>query len=190
MQWTATATESLSDLILVQPTAGKYVVSVHSSRLFLTRRSIAYAFSTKPEQIYPITEWPGAQGRSVPKTPTVLKYDANNNFQWGYQLDRTAEQKIVGIKLLLDPDQERPLFDSAGAVATKAELNKLGKPPVDVASDYISAIYKHAMDKIESKMPKEYFAMLDKQFVLSVPAVWSDKAKDTTMKVQLLSTCC
>jgi hypothetical protein len=144
---------------------------------------IAYAFSKKPDQIYSITEWPGAQGRSVPKAPTVLKYNGSNGFQWGYELDRTIEEKIVGIKLLLDPEQERPLFDSAGAAATQAELKKLGKPPVDIASDYIAAIYKHSMRKIEGKVPKDYLAMLDKQFVLSVPAVWSDKAKDTTLRV-------
>ncbi|KAH8730677.1 hypothetical protein GQ44DRAFT_746602 [Phaeosphaeriaceae sp. PMI808] len=147
-----------------------------------TYSGIAYAFSTKPDQIYSITEWPGAQGRSVPKTPTVLKYNGNNKFQWGYELDRTIEEKIVGIKLLLDPEQERPLFDSAGAEATQAELKKLGKPPVGIASDYIAAIYKHAMEKIGGKVPKDYLAMLDKQFVLSVPAVWSDKAKDTTLR--------
>lgn len=145
--------------------------------------SIAYAFSTKPDKTYPILEWPGAQGRSVPKAPTVLKYSSNNEFQWGYELDRTVEEKIVGIKLLLDPDQERPLFDAAGAASTKAELKKLGKPPVDIASDYIAAIYKHSMKYIEGKVPKNYLSMMDKQFVLSVPAVWSDKAKDTTLRV-------
>jgi hypothetical protein len=147
-----------------------------------TYSGIAYAFSTKPDQIYAITEWPGAQGRSVPKTPTVMKYIGKNKFQWGYELDRTIEEKIVGIKLLLDPDQERPLFDTAGAAATKWELKKLGKPPVDIASDYIGAIYKHAMKQIEGKVPQDYLGMLSKQFVLSVPAVWSDKAKDTTLR--------
>lgn len=113
----------------------------------------------------------------------MLKYSSKDEFKWGYELDKSSEEKIVGIKLLLDPDQERPLFDSAGSIATKAELKKLGKPPIEVASDYIAAMYKHAMTKIAGTLPAEYFEMLEKQFVLSVPAVWSDKAKDTTMKV-------
>jgi hypothetical protein len=111
-----------------------------------------------------------------------LQYSSAKEFKWGYELDRTVEEKIVGIKLLLDPDQKRPLFDSTGASNTQAELQKLGKPPVDVASDYIGAIYRHAMKVIEGKSNKNYLDLLDKQFVLSVPAVWSEKAKDTTLR--------
>jgi hypothetical protein len=59
----------------------------------------------------------------------------------------------------------------------------LGKPAVEVAADFIGAMYKHAMSKISSKVPAEYLDMCQKQFILSVPAVWSDKAKDTTLKV-------
>ena len=111
-----------------------------------------------------------------------MKYSSKNSFKWGYELDRTIEDKIEGIKLLLDPKQERPLYDPTSAAATKAEIEKLGKPPIDVATDYIGAIYQHALKKIEGKVPKSYLEMLDKQFVLSVPAVWSEKAKDTTLR--------
>ncbi|KAF2464027.1 actin-like ATPase domain-containing protein [Lindgomyces ingoldianus] len=146
-----------------------------------TYSGIAYAFSSKPDEVHCVTEWPGSS-KTVPKAPTVLKYQNRNEFKWGYELDRTAEEKIVGIKLLLDPDQKRPLFDTAGAAATKAEIAKLGKPPADIASDYIAAIYKHALKVIYGKVPKAYLDMLDKYFVLSVPAVWSDKAKDATLR--------
>jgi hypothetical protein len=148
------------------------------------RNSVAYAFSDKPDDVYSITDWPGAQGRSVPKAPTVIRYEnRGKTFKWGYELSRSTEEKIEGIKLLLDPDQRRPLFDSTSAATTEAELTKLAKPPVSVASDYIGAIYQHALKVISGKYPKDYLDMLDKQFVLSVPAVWSDKAKDLTMKV-------
>jgi hypothetical protein len=65
----------------------------------------------------------------------------------------------------------------------KSDIKRLGKPPVDVAADFIGAMYKHAMARIESRVPKEYLGICQKQFVLTVPAVWSDKAKDTTLKV-------
>lgn len=67
----------------------------------------------------------------------------------------------------------------------KADLKRTNKQAVDVVADYLGAIYKHAMTIISSKVPKEYLALCQKQFVLSVPAVWSDKAKDTTMQVSL-----
>lgn len=94
----------------------------------------------------------------------------------------------MGIKLLLDPDHQRPLFDTKGATATQSELQKLGKPLQEVLSDYISAIYQHSLAAISAKFPKGYIlTSIEKQLVLSVPAVWSDKAKDITLRVHHLS---
>ncbi|KAF3051457.1 hypothetical protein E8E11_010107 [Didymella keratinophila] len=146
-----------------------------------TYSGIAYAFTGKPDEIHSVREWPGAPGQNKEKAPTVMKYDEDKSFKWGYQLDRTLEDKISGIKLLLDPDQETPLFDSGGKAATKAEIAKLEKEPLEIASDYMQAIYKHALEEIRKNIPKGYLDTLDKEFVLSVPAVWSDKAKDATM---------
>ena len=131
-----------------------------------------------------IKEWPGAGGSSWEKCPTLLKYEGNN-LKWGFELDRATEGRIEGIKLLLDPDQPKPIY--VPAVDTKAELKKLGKPAVAVAADFINALYKHASANIASKYPKDYFDLLKKKFVLTVPAVWSDKAQDATLKVSSAS---
>ena len=82
---------------------------------------------------------------------------------------------------MLDPSQSRPIC--VPSTDTEAELKKLQKPPMDVITDYITAIYKHALQVIESKCPRGYLNLLKKQFVLSVPAVWSDKAKNDTLRV-------
>ena len=148
---------------------------------------MAYAFTSKPDQIYTINDWPGARGRTSPKCPTLVKYEGSKDFKWGFELDRTTNERIEGIKLLLDPDQPLPLY--VPAINTEAELKKLGKPAMDVASDYISAIFQHALAKIELKYPKSYLDMLDKQYVLSVPAVWSDRAKDATLRVSFAIFC-
>jgi hypothetical protein len=67
---------------------------------------------------------------------------------------------------------------------TKKELAKLGKPPLDVASDYLKSLYQHALGHINNAYPKDFVDMQQKKFVLTVPAVWSDKAKDLTLKVR------
>lgn len=126
-----------------------------------------------------MTEWPGASGRNVPKTPTVIKYEGPV-IKWGYELERTSEEKIEAIKLLLDPSQPKPTYINQSNI--DAELKKLGRPARDVAADYIGMIYRHAITKIEGKYPKSYLDMLHRQYVLSVPAVWSDKAKDATLR--------
>ncbi len=122
----------------------------------------------------------GLEGYTQPKVPTIISYDPQNksSFTWGGQAHKHT--RIEGIKLLLDPDQEKPLY--VPPTNTKAELKKLGKPPIDVVADYLGALYKHAIGKIESKVPVEYLEMCQKKFVLSVPAVWSDKATDMTMR--------
>ena len=118
-----------------------------------TYGGVAYLFTgvEKPEPI-PITEWPG--GLSKPKAPTISRYEKNSpqTFTWGYELAHTTiDGKVEGIKLLLDPGQPKPLYVPQSNI--KAELKRLGKPPIDVAADYISALYKHALSKIEAAWP-------------------------------------
>jgi hypothetical protein len=122
------------------------------------------------------------EGFKQPKVPTVIQYSETDpdEFTWGAQQHRPGA--VEGIKLLLDPDQPRPYYLGRGSA--KDDLKKLGKPADGVAADFICAIYKHAMKQIESAVPKDYIDMCTKEFVLSVPAVWSDKAKDLTLQVR------
>jgi hypothetical protein len=72
---------------------------------------------------------------------------------------------VKGVKLLLDPRQRRPTYLPAST--SDSDLKRLGKPAVEVAADFIGAMYKHAMMKIESKVPSDYLAICQKQFVLT-----------------------
>ncbi|KAI1417493.1 actin-like ATPase domain-containing protein [Hypoxylon sp. FL1857] len=148
-----------------------------------TFSGIAYAFNNpgKKTEVVPILDWPGLEGHRQPKVPTLISYDPNDptKFQWGGQVDWRSEA-VQGVKLLLDPDQPQPIY--LPTANTKDDLKKLPKDPVDIAADFIGAIYKHALSKIESAGVKDYVEFCQKQFVLSVPAVWSDKAKDRTIR--------
>ena len=91
-----------------------------------------------------------------------------------------TEGSIHGLKLLLDPSQDKPWF------IPKFVFNffskKQPKPTLELAADFISALYSHALDEIAKTVPGGYLESCPREFVLSVPAVWSDKAKDSTMK--------
>ncbi|CZT11384.1 related to hsp70 protein [Rhynchosporium agropyri] len=146
-----------------------------------TYSGIAYAFANVPKpEVISIMDWPGLEGFAQPKVPTIICYnnDDNSDFTWGAQ--KHKNDVVQGVKLLLDPHQTRPLYLPESTA--KADLKRLGKPAVEVAADYMGAIFKHAMKKIETSIPSEYLQVCQKQFVLTVPAVWSDKAKDTTLK--------
>lgn len=112
---------------------------------------------------------------------------------------------IVGVKLLLDPSQEKPLYLPTGNV--KSDLKKLPKAPIMVAADFIKCMYQHALQEISAQVPKSYLDLCQKQFVLSgertdscrdsiivlmfnsVPAVWSDAAKNSTLQVKFPYNC-
>ena len=150
-----------------------------------TFSGIAYIFTeqNKPDP-EAVTDWPGTPGLKVPKTPTLIDYSGANgakSFIWGSKVNPTSKGKLEGIKLLLDPDQPVPLYVPASN--TKKELQKLGKPPLDVASDDLKALYQHALGHINNSYPKDFVETQQKKFVFTVPAVWSDKAKDLTLNV-------
>lgn len=122
----------------------------------------------------------------MPKIPTVICYDEKNKnvFTWGEMKHKSTT--VAGVKLLLDPSQRRPLYLPENTA--KTDLKSLGKPVVEVVADFIGAMYRHSMTQIEGQVPSDYLAMCQKTFVLSVPAVWSDMAKNTTEKVREFET--
>ncbi|KAI9882584.1 MAG: hypothetical protein M1823_005673 [Watsoniomyces obsoletus] len=153
-----------------------------------TFSGIAYAFdntAAKPELVS-IKDWPGtglflcAEGRKQPKTPTIISYDSKDKtkFSWGAQKpDRDI--MIEAIKMHLDPEEKTPKY--VPSTDTRAELRRVGKSATEISSDYMKAIYDHAMKKIGEKVPAEYIKMCEQHFVLSVPAMSSDKAKYTEL---------
>lgn len=100
-------------------------------------------------------------------------------FTWGGQ--KHKGDVVQGVKLLLDPDQPRPIYLPKSTA--RSDLQRLGKPAVDVVADYLEAMYKYALSQIETTIPQVYMKMCKRKFVLTVPAIWSDKAKDTTLRV-------
>ncbi|KAL1866881.1 hypothetical protein Daus18300_006584 [Diaporthe australafricana] len=148
-----------------------------------TYSGVSYAYNIpgkKPEVVF-IMKWPGITGQTQPKVPTLIWYDPNDpsKFKWGGEVT-WRDPAVHGVKLLLDPDQ--PMPDYLPASSFENDRKALPKDLVDVAADYIGAIYKHALSVIESAGVREYFHFCQKEFVLSVPAVWSDKAMDLTLK--------
>ncbi|KAI7775462.1 hypothetical protein LA080_006794 [Diaporthe eres] len=165
---------------ITNPAAERLVISLDFGTTF---SGVAYAFNTPGIQadVVAIQDWPGLEGYRQPKVPTLILYDENDpsKFKWGGQVT-WRDPAVHGVKLLLDPAQDKP--DYLPATSFETDRNALPKDPVDVAADFIGAMYKHALSVAESSVLRDYFHMCEKEFVLSVPAVWSDKAKDLTLK--------
>ena len=65
-----------------------------------------------------------------------------------------------------------------------AARDGLAKAPTAIVTDFVRAMFNHATAKIDSKYHVGYFQRLKKQYVVTVPAVWSDKAQDATLRVR------
>ena len=101
------------------------------------------------------------------------------NVRWGLEID-ASEPRIECIKLFLDKVPKFP--DYVSPTDTQAQLDKHGRSVEDVIADYLTKLLKHA----EAEMRDTYYSALlagtKRQYVLTVPAVWSDRAKDLTMR--------
>ena len=101
--------------------------------------------------------------------------------RWGYQVDQSAylgkkQQPIRGVKLLLDESQK---YRYCPAGKSEETLKSLKVSPVEASGDYLGKIVAHAREILLRRFGAALESM-DLQYVLTVPAVWSDKAKDST----------
>ena len=53
---------------------------------------------------------------------------------------------------------------------------------MEAVTDYLSQIHRHTMETLTKRYGETFMSMTKVQFVLTVPAVWSDSAKDATLK--------
>src|SRR6266567_1492119 len=129
--------------------------------------------------------------------PILIKYSEDEpvTFEWGYETNVTDYGVIRGIKLSLEPDkldfhQQAAGVDESNVVhnfetVITNERARLVKSTVDIVADYIGAVYEYAISKIQEKEFPGTVESVRKDFVVTVPAIWSDRAKKATLMVSL-----
>lgn len=90
-------------------------------------------------------------------------------------------EAFQGIKLLLDESQE---IKYAPSLASGALLKKYKKDAVQVTADYLNRLVSHAKSILQRRFDIGPHDM-NLRFVLTVPATWSDKAKDKTLSAAI-----
>jgi hypothetical protein len=124
-------------------------------------------------------------GITSDKVPTEISYTSSDSesdeksIKWGFQF-RPEEPRLRCIKLFLERNHKLPHFVSP--LDTAAQLGKYGKTVMDAVSDYLREIYNHTMETLTRRYGETFMGMTKVQFVLTVPAVWSDAAKDATLR--------
>ncbi|ORZ28666.1 hypothetical protein BCR41DRAFT_298314 [Lobosporangium transversale] len=134
----------------------------------------AYAYAQDDQEIIDITSWP-RQIIQYPKTPTINLYKKNdpehNLMAWGWRaklemLKPTAKHHTLlqQYKLYLDENMHHSPLDVDITV-------------LDAISDYLSAFHDYVAGEVMRGFAKN-FQREHIRYCLTVPAMWSDKAKN------------
>ncbi|KAI5269890.1 actin-like ATPase domain-containing protein [Aureobasidium subglaciale] len=181
----------------VQVTSDRLIVGVDFGT---TYSGVAAAYSANPDDIEIIKTWPGGNGITSDKVPTEIAYETaelstplNNKItpeqggakatvqkiKWGFQF-KPEEPRLRCIKLFLDRNQKLPHFVSP--LDTAAHLRSCDRTVMHAVSDYLGQIYTHTMETLNRRYGDSFMAITKVEFVLTVPAVWSDSAKNATLQ--------
>ena len=98
--------------------------------------------------------------------------------RWGFQF-KPDEPRLRCLKLFLDRNQTLPSFVSS--IETAAQLKRHEKTVLDAASDYLRKLNEHTIQTLNRRYGENFVATTEIQYVLTVPAVWSDAAKMATL---------
>lgn len=157
-------------------TARKIIVAIDFGT---TYSGVAWAETQRPDRRVAITSWPVSrtirEGESSDKVPTKLRYNGNN-VEWGFSIPVIAPQDQINewFKLDLDPS----LRGMGDAVAQHAARG--GRNVDKLVTDYISALGDHLMYTLREKLGDGVVSSTPLEFIVTVPAIWSDLAKDKT----------
>ncbi|KAK5129421.1 hypothetical protein LTR08_003277 [Meristemomyces frigidus] len=99
--------------------------------------------------------------------------------RWGFQI-RPDEPRLQCLKLFLDPSQPFPSYVSLDYL--EKQLKASGKNVGTAVAEYLKALFSHTKEILSRRYGEHFVASTKLQVVLTVPAVWSDAAKDATLK--------
>ncbi|KAI4098185.1 MAG: hypothetical protein LQ339_006563 [Xanthoria mediterranea] len=131
-----------------------------------TYSGLAWAQTRKPEIHSPVIQWPdatsgGLEGATSDKVPT--------RHQW--------------FKLGLDPSKSRGNTDLANKYPDfNASPPAYTHNPEELVKDYLTALRCHAERVLRHKLPRSALASTPVEYVITVPAVWSDRAQASTRR--------
>ncbi|KAL4742706.1 actin-like ATPase domain-containing protein [Aspergillus similis] len=134
------------------------VIGVDFGTTFSGHVVIAWTLGGSIDDIEVLSQWPGGVNRTSVKVPSNISYK-DGNVQWG----------------------RGPNITYTPSIESKALLLSYGKDAVGTTADYVKQLIGQVKLVLERRLGVD-LDDLDSQFILTVPAVWSDKAKDATLR--------
>ncbi|KAL6696176.1 actin-like ATPase domain-containing protein [Trichoderma pleuroticola] len=146
-----------------------------------TFSGVAWARSTRPEQINIITSWKTSLNfnSDKEKVPTSISYKNKNEVAaWGYAAP-IGESSLRWFKLCLLEREDIPeyLRSSNNLQTARASLEKLGIHAVDVISDYLRELWNHSLGCIERAEGSSMMNLSSFKVIVTLPAIWPPYAE-------------
>ncbi|KAK4163690.1 hypothetical protein QBC43DRAFT_370448 [Cladorrhinum sp. PSN259] len=127
-----------------------------------------------------IERWPSSAYNPVEKeckkVPTRIWYSPRDGMQWGFQIPSHAPRGEIAEWFKLDLD---PSLQSMANAVRRVQNGKADLGVNKLATDYISALRDHPMHTLKSQRLSGAESV-PAEFVVAVPAVWTDLAKSKT----------
>lgn len=161
---------------------------IYYSSLTKIYTGVSYVTTEKSglEDIKIITSWDGEQGSSS-KTPTRIAYSRENGSmsrnKWGFQV-LSKHVSYSWTKLLLDKNAAVGDHDDP-ALSKMAGSGILRLPQfrdaAGVCEDFLHEVYIYMSRKLRDEMTAFTLENTPMECWVTLPAIWSDEAKDATL---------
>lgn len=142
--------------------------------------------SPEDAKISVVRNWRGElpSNTTANKVPTTIAYSPTGEVFWGFDIPlHRGYEPIKWIKLLLEPDLTLKKNDIIDLTEPRKILERYGLSAIEAASDYLRSLWEHIKSQIIHEHSRAVFDYAEKSVVLSVPAIWSDAAKNNTYLV-------
>ncbi|KAI5795147.1 hypothetical protein EDC01DRAFT_74332 [Geopyxis carbonaria] len=138
-----------------------------------------------------ISDWPSRRvsqnRRTSDKVPSEIAFTPTETF-YGFDIPYGPHvppdiERLEWLKLMLEPQPKRQeLANSIEVREMRETLQRLQKTPVDAVSEYLRWLWDNICKKIiELEGDENIFQKVDVTVVMTMPAVWSDKAQNNTL---------
>lgn len=116
--------------------------------------------------------------------PSIIAYGSDDTIHWGFDIPQlVGPYTFRWIKLLLEPNLNLESSDVIDILATARLLRESGRTAIEVASDYLACLWEHVKEQIIKHHGLGTFNFAEKSIVLTVPAEWTEAARNNTFKV-------
>ncbi|KAL1390091.1 hsp70-like protein [Phyllosticta capitalensis] len=131
-----------------------------------------------------VCNWPGASIASQ-KVPSRIAYEEENvklnSDKWGFEVTGRMSS-YSWFKLLLDSKVDRTKYDDASLFTTYGGILQLPdwRTPRDVVEDFLGCVCEFVTEHLTKRFTAENFRTIPVEVWITVPAIWSEAAKDQT----------